>query len=335
MAVVKVQESNESVNKNVSLGASNEWLKNQAILAGVVAGAAGGVFAGDLALIGLVALGVVFLPFTWPVVVGVLVGAAIVGAVALAVFYSSKNKMAEIIEPAKEISAQEIFILEAQMACANLRSGEMLTENTMQFVVLAMRVLFNRECFLTLAVGAPFQRYAEVKVNFVKSSSEKPSLQVRVVCIEGQGLFQGILSRLQGKAGYIENHATAFIENEYFDPKGLDLNESLHFTEPSTGTSVEDIHRTLDKKFIDYPHGPAQDFWDTRSCGVHVLRRIQQYFMETQADPLVPLSKQGIAEVRERFASLIEEYIIGENVVKVSAIVPNEDVSLNSNGDDF
>jgi hypothetical protein len=102
MSVKQLEDADKSVVTTVLQDASNERLKNQSILAGVVAGAAGGVFAGYLVIVGLVALGILSLPFAWPVLAGVLVGSAVVGAVAFAVFYSSKNQMAETVDAVKQ-----------------------------------------------------------------------------------------------------------------------------------------------------------------------------------------------------------------------------------------
>ncbi len=362
--------SSQSVNELISESSkvpSNEEMIDRSDL--VVAAALGVLFGDALIVVGLVGLGLIAFPFTWPVAVSVLVGAAIIAGIVYVVLHSSKAKepesqeiaplddtgppldpsgggeieMDSIIPDENDAVVEEVFgdsvniqpspapersdwitergnlfLKRAKEAEECFRGTGQIDDQALKYFVLALNVFYSLPCHLIVSQDKEFDEYKYCR----KLENKEPKLYIRTVCIAPQEeLFKGfrwVNGMLTGDRVCFEPHASVYLsldgENwEYFDPKLIPLHDGL--VEIGGGdkkvkslvggnvTEYKDRHENRSPPQVQPTLNPVD-------CGIHVCRRIKQYFEGTQENDLPVLTEEELRDLREEFASLIRIYVV-------------------------
>ena len=347
----------------------SEAPKSRVLLA--TAAIASAIFGGDLVLIGLVGLGIVALPFIWPVALGVLAGMVIVGVIAYAILHSSKAKMVEhdgmpennersdlnmdpislddgfglpfdtegeVPNLKKEDSLndfekiekgdapnrlawikerQEKFLANAKAAEERFRGDGWIDDNALKYFVLALSIYLSVSCNLKVSEDKPFDEVEYCQ----KLSNDRPNFFIRTVCIKPQ---EGLLKHAEWVGGMssgnrvcLEPHASVFLSRdgknwEYFDPKAIPLHNGL---KEQIGKTSREVKSLVEGEIAEYrnlqgPPPQVQPHFNTVDCGIHVCRRIWQYFEGSENKYLPILTAEEMREVRENFADLIRTFVI-------------------------
>ncbi len=327
----------------------SEAPKSRVLLA--TAAIASAIFGGDLVLIGLVGLGIVALPFIWPVALGVLAGMVIVGVIAYAILQSSEGESDLDMEPISlddgcgtspssiergfiddlikiEASAapdrsdwikerQDFFLANAKTAEKCFRGEGWIDDGALKYFVLALSIFLSVRCNLKGSQGKPFDL-----LNYCQNlSNSDAELFIRTVCIQPQeGLlkhFKWARGACSGNRVCLEPHASVFLSRdgknwEYFDPKAIPLHDGLK--ERKTNDS-EKVRFCVEGNITEYRNlegsrPQVQSSFNAVDCGIHVCRRILQYFQGSENKYLPILTAEEMREVRENFADLIRTFVI-------------------------
>jgi hypothetical protein len=211
-----------------------------------------------------------------------------------------------------------MFFDRALSAKKRFQADGQIDDNALKYFVLALSVFYSKSCHLKVSEDKPFDEYDYCQ----KLADNQPDLYIRTVCIDPQQgklkYFRGVGGICTGNRVCLEPHASVYLSRngktwEYFDPKFIPLHDGL--TETKGLDSVSLVKSLVKGEIAEYRNregSPVQlqpDF-NAIDCGIHVCRRIEQYFKTDESEFLSVLTEDQLREERERFALLINKYVI-------------------------